>query len=128
MPAWSRLRTTFALLAVSAACACFSDDPNSTESPPPPPPGPHASTVQALPSIAFSPASITVAVGDTVTFAFGAVPHNVFFDRVAGAPTDIPGVNASTNASRIFTAPGQYAYECRLHPGMRGTVVVTATR
>jgi plastocyanin len=82
--------------------------------------------VQALPSIAFNPATITVAAGDTVTFAFGAVPHNVFFDRVAGAPTDIPGVNSSTSATRVFTAAGQYAYECHLHPGMRGTVVVTA--
>jgi plastocyanin len=126
MHAWLRPRTTLALLAASAACACTSDDPYATDSPPSPPPTAHASTVQALPSIAFNPGTVTVGVGDTVTFAFGTVPHNVFFDRATGAPADIPGVNANTSASRVFTAAGQYAYECHLHPGMRGTVVVTA--
>ena len=83
--------------------------------------------MQALPSIAFSPGTVTIAVGDTVTFAFESVPHNVFFDRVAGAPADIPGTNANTSATRVFTAPGRYPYTCHLHPGMSGTVVVAAT-
>jgi plastocyanin len=121
-----RSRPTLALLAASAACACASDAPYSDE--PPPTTTPHASTVQALPSIAFNPGSVTVTVGDTVTFAFGTVPHNVFFDRAAGAPADIPGTNANTSTSRIFTTAGRYGYECHIHPGMRGSVVVNASQ
>ena len=128
MQAWPRSPSTLALLLATAACACVSEEPYASEPPPEPPPAPHASTAQALPSIAFNPASVTVDVGDTVTFAFGAVAHNVFFDRVAGAPADIPGTNANTSARRVFTAAGRFAYDCHIHPGMRGTVVVTAAR
>jgi plastocyanin len=119
-----RSRPTLALLAASMACACVSGAPSSSD---PPPATSHASTVQALPSSTFSPGSVTIAVGDTVTFAFGAVPHNVFFDRAAGAPADIPGTNSNTSARRIFSTAGRYTYDCHLHPGMRGTVVVAAS-
>ena len=87
----------------------------------PPAPG----TVEATPSLAFTPNSLTVNHGDNVTFAFGSVPHNVTFDnRDANTPADIPGVNASVTVQRVFSAPGTYRYHCTIHPVMRGTVVV----
>jgi plastocyanin len=121
-----RSRSTSGLLAAAAAFACTSSEPYSND--PTSPPATVSRTVQALPSIAFSPDSIRVGVGDTVTFAFGSVPHNVFFGRVTGAPGDVPGTNANTSATRVFTAAGRYAYECHLHPGMRGVVLVGAAR
>lgn len=89
------------------------------------PPGPplSAATVQATPSIAFTPASATVAVGATVTFDFGSVAHNVFFDAHAGSPPDISG-NANTSIARTFTTAGSYSYSCHIHPSMHGTVIV----
>jgi hypothetical protein len=39
-----------------------------------------SATVNATPSIAFTPANVRLSVGGTVTFAFGGVGHNVFFD------------------------------------------------
>jgi plastocyanin len=131
MHARLRSRSTLGILAASMACACgssgYSNGPTSPPvSPPVSPPASSGRTINALPSIAFSPDSIRVAVGDTVTFAFGSVAHNVFFDRVAGAPGDIAGVNTNTSTTRVFTAAGRYAYECHLHAGMRGTVVVGA--
>jgi plastocyanin len=113
-----------AILAASAAVACSSDDPYGVT----PPPGqtPANRTVQALPSIAFSPGEITIGVGDTVTFAFGSVPHNVYFDRIAGAPADVPGSNTNTSATRTFATAGRYTYTCHIHPDMHGTIVVAA--
>jgi plastocyanin len=119
-----RFRLTIAALAVLAAsaAACTSDDPYAVSSPPDP--MPTGNTVQALPSLAFTPAAITVGVGESVTFAFGTVAHNVYFDKVAGAPADIPGSNANTSATRAFATAGRYTYTCHIHPAMHGTVVV----
>jgi len=84
-------------------------------------------TVQATPSLQFTPNNITVAVGSSVTFAFGAVAHNVFFDNdPAGAPTNIDGTNSNSSVARTFTTEGVYVYNCHIHPGMRGTVTVVA--
>jgi plastocyanin len=84
-------------------------------------------TVNATPAIAFNPTPVNIAQGGTVTFAFGSVAHNVYFDAAAGAPADIPGSNASANISRTFMTPGTYVYNCHIHPGMTGTIVVGAT-
>ena len=83
-------------------------------------------TVDATPSLAFSPASLTVTAGDNVTFAFGSIAHDVFFDAKTGAPADIPGSNAGVSISRVFTTAGTFTYTCHIHPFMHGTVVVQA--
>ena len=81
-------------------------------------------TVAATPSLTFNPASLTVNAGEAVTFAFGGVAHNVFFDAQDGAPANIDGTNANVSVQRTFATPGTYRYTCHIHPSMRGTVVV----
>jgi plastocyanin len=105
--------------------ACSSS--NNPQSPDGTGSGPYvsAATVNATPSLAFTPANVSLALGGTVTFAFAGVGHNVFFDNdPAGAPAAIDGVNANTSIQRTFTSPGVYNYNCHIHPGMRGTIVV----
>jgi plastocyanin len=87
--------------------------------------GPQSSspTVQATPSLQFTPGSITVPVGGSVTFAFGSIAHNVFFDNTPGAPSNI-GDKSNASVTLTFNSAGTYVYNCHLHPGMQGTVVV----
>lgn len=114
-------------LVSSAACGgsgtSYSTPPTSTPS------GPAtAATVDATAGLAFVPATVNLIVGGTVTFAFGSVGHNVYFDNdPAGAPANITGSNASVSISRTFNTAGTYNYYCHIHPGMKGTVVVAAS-
>lgn len=90
----------------------------------PPPPPPPANTVAATDAILFTPATLTVNAGETVTYKFDAVPHNVFFAALAGAPADITGNNSNVSIGRQFNTRGSYAYTCHIHPSMHGTIVV----
>jgi plastocyanin len=86
-----------------------------------------AAEVSADPSIAFTPNTVNLLVGGSVTIDFGPVAHNVFFDnQPAGAPADITGSNANVSKSLVFATVGTYVYNCHIHPGMHGTVIVTA--
>jgi len=93
------------------------------QNPPPPPPPPPGNTVNATANLAFSPGSLTINSGETVTFAFAGVAHNVFFDT-PGGPADIGGNNANVSVQRTFNTAGTYQYHCNIHPSMTGTVVV----
>jgi plastocyanin len=72
----------------------------------------------------FTPSTLTVAAGQTVTFTFGGIAHNVFFDAKPGVPADIAGNNANVSVTRQFGTAGSYPFNCHIHPGMSGTVVV----
>ncbi|MCA1824176.1 MAG: plastocyanin/azurin family copper-binding protein [Mycobacteriales bacterium] len=91
-------------------------------------------TVTATTSNQWSPATVTVNVGDTVTWTNPTLTtHNV---TSASGPwsknTDLgPAVPTATSTSFRFTSSGSYGYYCRFHraQGMVGTVVVRgATR
>ena len=76
---------------------------------------------------AFSPPSLTIAAGDTVRFNFAGgsdgMGHDVTFKATPGAPANI-NVQKSGTASRVFTTRGSFHYDCFVHPGMQGEIVV----
>ncbi|MGH7717745.1 MAG: cupredoxin domain-containing protein [Gemmatimonadaceae bacterium] len=111
------------LVAACIVVACGGDSDDSTGPGSGGPPGPTA-TVQANNQLQFTPNPVSVLVGGTVTFAFAATAHNVFFDATAGAPANIPGNNANVSISRTFPTAGSFRYECQIHPGMSGRVNV----
>lgn len=71
----------------------------------------------------FSPTTVNLLRGGTVTWSFGSVAHDVVFQGAAGAPADIP-VTTSAQVSRTFNTAGSFPYACTLHAGMNGTVRV----
>jgi plastocyanin len=87
-----------------------------------PPPG--GTTTVTTPNLSFSPQSVTITAGGTVTWRFVETPHNVTFGGAAPTEGNVPTSNPGTSATRTFPTAGQFPYECTLHPGMTGTVVV----
>ncbi len=84
---------------------------------------PPANTVYALPSSQFNPTTLNVSANTSVTFTFFTTTHNVSFDVVAGRPADI-GNSSGTSVARTFATQGTFTFNCTLHPGMSGSVVV----
>jgi plastocyanin len=77
-------------------------------------------------NFAFSPSSLSIKVGTTVTWTNGTtVPHTVTSD--AGDPATFNGSLGSHGATFSFTfmTPGTYQYHCSIHPYMKATITVT---
>lgn len=75
---------------------------------------------------AFSPRSLTIAVGDTVTWTNqDQAPHDV---KTTSGPASVhsPMLNKGGTWSHTFTTPGAYGYVCTVHPGMTAQLVVKA--
>jgi plastocyanin len=71
--------------------------------------------------MAFSPASVTVALGQRVTWTFeDSVSHTTTSDGF----WDSGSRSAGATYSRAFTSAGTFAYRCTIHPMMRGKVAV----
>ena len=82
-----------------------------------------AAALVTMPGDIFAPFLVRVRPGGTVTWRFGASPHNVIFATAPGAPANIDIVS-SVDVSRVFSRPGEYRYDCTIHPGMAGRVEV----
>ena len=78
-------------------------------------------TAVSVANFAYDPASVTVAVGGTVTWTNSdSETHTVTFD---GGP-DCGDIAQGASVSRTFDTAGSFGYICTIHPTMRGTVVV----
>src|SRR3954471_14215295 len=71
----------------------------------------------------FTPASVTVHEGDTVTWHFDGHSHTVTAGGAAGQSFDSGGKSTGT-FSHTFDRAGTFPYLCVYHSGMKGTVVV----
>jgi plastocyanin len=84
---------------------------------------PTASVTASGSGATFNPDSVRIAVSGTVTWSFpGPETHNVTF---ATAPPggNIPNRNSGSE-DRTFPTAGTFTYQCTLHSGMNGKVVV----
>ena len=73
----------------------------------------------------FSPSTLTIPVGTTVTFTDGA-GHTVT-NGTDGTPVDAPIVDEEWSGDPIvvsFDEAGTFDFTCRIHPGMSLTVTV----
>ncbi|WP_175483056.1 cupredoxin domain-containing protein [Actinokineospora iranica] len=77
----------------------------------------HSVTLQNL---QYNPATMTVAVGDTVNWSNSdSVIHSV-----TGGPLDSPNLDPGATYSFTFTSAGTFDYQCKFHPDMAGRVTV----
>ncbi len=119
-----------ALLAIgliAPGCSDSSTDPNGygTTNPPPGnnPAPPPANTVQMSGSV-FTPATLTVTMGTTVTWLNNdGAAHTSTSDSGVWDTGNIP---AGSSKATTFGTRGTFTYNCTYHAsmGMRGTVVV----
>jgi plastocyanin len=73
----------------------------------------------------FSPGTITIHVGDTVTWTNnGPSAHTA---TATNGGFDTGTLQKGSSASHTFTRSGTFAYICSIHPFMHGTVVVLAS-
>ena len=73
---------------------------------------------------AYSPSPVTVNVGDTVTWTNNdGATHTATAD---GGSFDTDNIANGASKSVTFSAAGTFAYHCRIHSAMRGSVVVQA--
>ena len=126
----NRVFPYIALFSFVAACGGGGDEttgPETGRSNTPPPAGGISVTNNA-----FNPASKTITVGTTVTWAWNScsggggydpetcVAHSVNFDDGTNSPLQEKGTYV-----RTFTAAGSYPYHCAVHgSAMAGTIIV----
>jgi Plastocyanin len=80
----------------------------------------HQVTIQGM---AFSPATITIARGDTIRWTNAdSAPHTATF-RDSGMDTG--RLNRGASGEITFDRAGSFDYICAVHPSMRGRVIVT---
>lgn len=82
-----------------------------------------------IPAIVYSPGTVNVSVGDTVTWTMldrnqGVVGHTVSSDM--DGLFDSGQLSIGQTFSFTFTQPGTFGYHCNIHFPMEGKIVVAA--
>jgi plastocyanin len=97
--------------------------PTAPATPPPTaPPTNMAAAVSAM-NFAFSPSSLSVHVGTRVTFTNRDAATHTF--TANGGLFDSGDVASGQSYGFTFTQAGSYAYHCRIHSSMTGTITVS---
>jgi plastocyanin len=117
--------TTVVTASFTAGGRTWTATANVTITAPPPPAAPSTATVQGVED-AFSPSSVTIAAGGTVTWTMVDEEHDVTWTGAAPTGGSIGRIDRGQSVSRTFPAAGTYAYTCDRHDGDHGgTVTVT---
>lgn len=123
MSRWTRIVAAAAMLSL-AACG-GSDDSGGKPSGSP---SAGANNQIDVRNIAFRPQAVSVAVGTVVTWTNNDdVPHTVTAGKPDDAPSgefDAPLETKGATFTFSFSKAGTFAYYCKVHPQMTGTVTV----
>ncbi|SRR6266487_690824 len=133
-PAWFFLPLLSALVLLAACGSSTTTTPtitptpsvgNTTPTPTPAPPTPTRTSAEKqvvnMLGNTFSPATLTIPVGSTVTWKNkSSIAHTVTSSKF-----DSGNLLPSGTFSFTFKTPGTFQYVCNYHPFMQGTIVVT---
>jgi len=76
----------------------------------------------AIADFSFTPADLSVKVGQEITWTNGgSASHTVTFDSGVDSGT----LKAGATFKHTFDAAGSFTYHCNFHPAMKATVTVT---
>lgn len=76
----------------------------------------------AIPDFSFSPSTLTIPVGSSVTWRNDAsVPHQIVSNTGAFTSSIL---NTGNTYTHQFSQAGTYPYHCGIHPYMTGTITV----
>ncbi len=90
------------------------------------PSAPAAANAVTIKNFAFSPPTLTVKAGTTVTWTnTDPDAHTVTSKQGSGGPLQSAALATNDTYSYTFTQPGTYPYYCTIHPFMTATVEVT---
>jgi plastocyanin len=136
------LRLVAAVVALCTIGSCGYDAPTSTPTTPPAP-SPNTATDITIPQNAsqtgqFTPNPKVVALGgaanvtirwvnrdySTDDYQATAVVHNIVSQSNPVAFSPSGNLNGNSTYSIQLSAPGDYPYECTIHPNMQGTIHV----
>jgi len=105
-------------LLVGALAGCFSDRPATGPEPP------ASGDAVSIENFAFVPPNLSVPSGTKVTWTnTDDVQHTVAADD--GHSFESSAIGQGQTFQFTAGAPGTYAYTCRIHPFMHGTLTVT---
>ncbi|MFI2206575.1 plastocyanin/azurin family copper-binding protein [Streptomyces sp. NPDC020192] len=79
----------------------------------------------AIKNFAFSPTTLKVTAGTTVTWTNQDADAHTVTSAGSGGPLHSPALAGHATYSYRFTKPGTYAYLCTIHPFMTAKVEVT---
>ncbi|GGN65120.1 hypothetical protein GCM10011579_035290 [Streptomyces albiflavescens] len=88
------------------------------------PAAPVAGNAVAIKNFAFSPATLKVTVGTTVTWTNQDTDAHTVTSAGSGGSLHSAAMATHATYSYTFSKPGTYAYLCAIHPFMTGTVEV----
>ena len=117
--------TAIGLLLASAVVGCADTSKPDAGQAAPTSSASNADPTVVVSGMSFQPSTVTIRVGQTVTWKFDdrGIAHNV--TSAAGAPAQFAStIMTGGSYSHTFDQPGTYPYTCTLHAGMAGTVVV----
>jgi LPXTG-motif cell wall-anchored protein len=104
----------------------LADERDEKPAPKPPKARAAASGGVTIVDFSFSPATITIDVGDSVTWTNnGPTAHSATADNGSFDTGIFP---AGQSRSHTFNDAGSFSYFCQPHPNMRGTIVVQAAQ
>lgn len=121
---WRTVKMAVVVVVFAVLAACSNNSSSNPMSPNPNPnPGPGMSAVN-ISGFAFVPSSITVKVGDKVTWTNkDNTAHTVTSDN--GGFTSSGTLAQNQTYSVTFGMAGTFPYHCSIHPTMTGTVTVS---
>ncbi len=118
---WVVLIATLTVAVMIAGCTSSSQPPVTPATTQIPVPEGSTITIQ---NFAFSPASVTIPKGTTVTWINeDSVNHQIVDD--AGTVFSSESLPKGAVYSFKFDNSGSYPYHCSIHPSMKGVVIVT---